>query len=180
MFCKNCGKELSLDEKFCSGCGQKQVEEATKEEVAKPTKKTTPPPPVIKETTVGETEKPMAVNESIKKVETVEKVVQENKGSKIKGCIAIGAAFLLFVFFMDSNFLYSLDSVFLYIVLQIFVPVILFVYGIGKIKNSQPYYVCVCPSCGQNFKFPVNGLGVQCPKCNKRIIKDDEEFKISE
>ena len=44
MFCKNCGKELSSDEKFCSGCGQKQVEEAAKEEVVKPktTKKALP------------------------------------------------------------------------------------------------------------------------------------------
>ncbi len=32
MFCKNCGKELSIDEKFCSGCGQSQ--EAEKEVVA--------------------------------------------------------------------------------------------------------------------------------------------------
>lgn len=32
MFCKNCGKELSADEKFCSGCGQSQ--EVEKEVVA--------------------------------------------------------------------------------------------------------------------------------------------------
>lgn len=79
MFCKNCGKELSADEKFCSGCGQKQVEEATKEEVAKPktTKKSTPPPASKKP--VVATEK---TEETTEKEVVTEKVVQvENKES---------------------------------------------------------------------------------------------------
>lgn len=79
MFCKNCGKELSADEKFCSGCGQKQVEEATKEEVAKPktTKKPTPPPASKK--IVVATEK---TEETKEKEVVTEKVVQvENKES---------------------------------------------------------------------------------------------------
>ena len=77
MFCKNCGKALSSDEKFCSGCGQKQVEEATKEDVAKPkaTKKPTPPPASKKP--VVATEK---TEENVEKEVVVEKAVQvENK-----------------------------------------------------------------------------------------------------
>lgn len=105
--------------------------------------------------------------------------VVENKKSKNKGYISVGAAVLLFAFLMDSD-LHITDSGFLYIMLHIFVPAGLFVYGIGQIKNSQPYYVCVCPSCSQKFKFDVNELGVQCPKCNKRVVKDGEEFRISE
>lgn len=105
--------------------------------------------------------------------------IVENKNTKTKGYIAIGAAVMLFAFLMDSD-LHITDSGFLYVVLHVFVPAGLFVFGIGKIKESQPYYVCVCPSCGQKFKFDVNELGVQCPKCNKRVVKDGEEFKITE
>lgn len=78
MFCKNCGKELSIDEKFCSGCGQKQVEEATKEEVAKPktTKKPTPPPaskkPVVATEKTEETKEKEVVTEKVVQVENKE------------------------------------------------------------------------------------------------------------
>lgn len=77
MFCKNCGKELSSDEKFCSGCGQKQVEEAAKEEVVKPktTKKATPPPAIEK--TAVQTKK---TEENVEKEVVAEKALQvENK-----------------------------------------------------------------------------------------------------
>lgn len=104
--------------------------------------------------------------------------IVENKKSKNKGYISVGAAVLLFSFFIDSEFF--VEPTILYLATRLFIPAGLVVYGIGQIKNSQPYYVCVCPSCGQKFKFDVNELGVQCPKCNKRVVKDGEEFRISE
>ncbi len=104
--------------------------------------------------------------------------IVENKNTKTKGYIAIGAAVLMFAFLIDSEFF--VEPTILYLATRVFIPAGLVVFGIGKIKDSQPYYVCVCPSCGQKFKFDVNELGVQCPKCNKRVVKDGEEFKITE
>lgn len=104
--------------------------------------------------------------------------IVENKNTKTKGYIAIGAAVLLFSFFIDSEFF--IEPTILYLATRVFIPTGLVAFGIKKIIDSNSYYVCDCPSCNQKFQFPVDRLGVQCPKCNKRVVKEGDEFKIVE
>lgn len=39
---------------------------------------------------------------------------------------------------------------------------------LGLMGKKQ--YIVPCPHCGQEFGFPVSALGIECPKCKKRII----------
>lgn len=107
------------------------------------------------------------------------KVVQVDKNGKKIGIMCIVLGVFIYAVFMDSDLYMFFESTFLYTIISTFLPLFLVIFGIKKIVDSKKLYVAICPACNHKFGFPVNELSVQCPRCNKRVIKDGDEFKIS-
>ena len=144
MFCRQCGTKLEEGAKFCVNCGAP----------------------------VGQAESKRAVDDSFtdngEQKEAVEypivAICPDAKSYALICAIAV-VGLIVAGLWLGRMFGFGIRWTF---------RTFAFLAGLATVKYlmliGKKQYVIPCPHCGHEFGFPVQALGAQCPKCNKRII----------
>lgn len=110
------------------------------------------------------------MNETNKNEQTNDKQMQAynfNENMRSKGIIAISIAVVLSVLVICIGGTFLLPLVF-----------VVALYGISQYsKGNTKVYRAKCPNCKFEFAFPLNSVGENCPKCQKRVVINGSKFE---
>ena len=94
-----------------------------------------------------------------------------NENMRSKGILAISGAVVLSLLIIFLNGLFPVTFLF---------PVVFVIafYGISQYsKGNTKVYRAKCPNCKFEFAFPLNSVGENCPKCQKRVVINGSKFE---
>lgn len=117
-------------------------------------------------------------SQSVEEEDAPFEIVTLNENGVTVGILMIVAGFLINLFFsivLGNMFGFSFKVAgYVIMIYTVFA-------GIKSIRTAKvKAYRAVCPCCNYEFAFPVEELNVLCPKCRKRIILQDDTFKVVE